>query len=193
MSDIPHYNQAPRRRAEFIRPPNTLKAKAGSGGLSEEILIKAQALLENNAVDFQPLAELYMTAMQRAIDTARDGLKNGNDEQLISGILYPAMQLKANGGMFHYSLITRFADRMIQFLEVIETLDHDVLDIIDAFHSTMRAIVMGKITGDGGRYGDELIEALNEACMRYFEKSTGAPKPIDYTYLNRNEDVPAEE
>ena len=53
--------------------PNTLKAKVGSGGLSEDILNKAQALLENNTVDFQPLAEMYLTALMKGIDIAKGG------------------------------------------------------------------------------------------------------------------------
>ncbi len=169
--DFPqHFNQEPRRRAEFIKPPNTLKAKVGSGGLGEDILNKAQALLESNAVDFQPLAGMYLENLMRGIESAR---KNADErygsEALIAAMLYPAMQLKANGGMFQYPLITRIADRLIQYLEVIIEPDLDALEIILAFHTTMRAVVSGKITGEGGRHGMELQTALNEACMRYFE------------------------
>ena len=41
-----HFNQPQKRQAEFFMPPNLLKEKAGSGGLSEDILLKAQKLLE---------------------------------------------------------------------------------------------------------------------------------------------------
>ena len=40
MSEDTHYNQPKRRDVEFINPPNTLKQKVGSGGLSDEILEK---------------------------------------------------------------------------------------------------------------------------------------------------------
>ena len=66
--DIQHYNQTPKRRAEFIKPLNTLKQKVGSGGLSEDILNKAQALLENNTVDFLPLAEMYLEGLMKGIE-----------------------------------------------------------------------------------------------------------------------------
>ena len=108
-----HYSQKPRRRAEFIKVPNTLKAKVGSGGLSEDILNKAQALLENNTVDFQPLAEMYLTALMKGIDIAKGGSFD-EAEYIISSMLYPAMQLKANGGMFHYPLVTKVADKLIR-------------------------------------------------------------------------------
>ncbi|QQG35459.1 MAG: hypothetical protein HYS17_07900 [Micavibrio aeruginosavorus] len=165
-----HFNQAPRRRAEIIKPPNTLKAKVGSGGISEAILNKAQALLENNIVDFMPLAEMYLQNLMRAIETAQTNSDKLDTETLIAGMIYPAVQLKANGGMFHYPLVTTMADRLIQYLEVIVEADMDALEIVLAFHTTIRAVIMGRIIGTGGRHGQELLAALNDACMRYFER-----------------------
>lgn len=166
-----HYNQEPRRKAEFVKPPNMLKVKVGSGGLSEQILEKAQALLENNSVDFQPLAEVYLGSMMRGIEQAHTAASGDDDvEATISGMLYPAMQLKANGSMFHYPLVTKIADRLVQFLEVVEEADINAVEIVLAFHTTIRAVIMGRITGTGGRHGEELLAALDEACMRYFEK-----------------------
>lgn len=189
MTDpIQHFQQSPRRKAEFIRPPNTLKAKVGSGGLNEVILAKAQALLENNSVDFLPLAEIYLASLLNGIHDARKEVLITDPEPLIAKIIYPAMQLKANGGMFHYPLVTKTADKLIQFLEVIENPDEDALDIVLAFHSTIRAITMGKITGDGGKYGVELMDALNEACLRYFDKHPHQRKDTDFDYIHKGDD-----
>lgn len=165
-----HYRQQQRRKAEFIRPPNTLKAKVGSGGLSDDILAKAQALLENNSVDFMPLAEMYLSSLMKGIDYARSHQEYADSEALISGMIYPSMQLKANGGMFHYPLVTKVADKLVQFLEVITQADEDALEIVMAFHTTIRAIVMGRVAGDGGRHGRELMDALESACLRYFDR-----------------------
>ena len=171
-----HYNQTPKRKAEFINPPNTLKAKVGAGGLSEGILNKAQELLENNTVDFLPLAEMYLGSLMKGIEAAKAGETSDDPEFVIASMLYPGMQLKANGGMFHYPLVTRIADKLIQFLEVVEGPDLEVVEIVLAFHTTLRAVVLGRITGDGGRHGAELLDALNDACVRYFEKNPDAPE-----------------
>jgi len=165
-----HFNQTPKRKAEFMHPPNTLKEKVGSGGISDDILDKAQALLENNTVDFMPLAEMYLAGLMKGIENAKDADPTDDTEFLISTMLYPAMQLKANGGMFHYQLVSDVADRLIQFLEVISEPDLEAVEIVLAFHTTIRAIIHGKITGDGGAHGHELLSALNKACIRYFEK-----------------------
>lgn len=171
-----HYNQTPKRKAEFIRPPNMLRMKVGTGGLSDAILDKAQQLLENNTVDFQPLAEMYLGSLMKGIDVAKNSDASKDPEYAIAAMLYPGMQLKANGGMFHYPLITNIADKLIQFLEVIEEPDIEAIEIVLAFHTTMRAVVLGRIAGDGGRHGRELMQALHDACMRYFEKN---PENID--------------
>jgi hypothetical protein len=174
-----HYNQKPKRKAEFIKPPNTLKAKVGSGGLAEEILEKAQKLLENNTVDFLPLGEMYLNSMMKGIEMAKDAGPDADDEYIIASMLYPGMQLKANGGMFHYPLVTKISDKLIQFLEVIEKPDIESVEIVMAFHTTIRAVVLGRITGLGGRHGDELIQALNDACVRYFDKYKKRPVLFD--------------
>lgn len=166
-----HYNQTPRRKAEFITPPNELKVKVGSGGLSEDILEKAQALLENNTVDFLPLAEMYLESLMKGIEHTKNAGPEEDKEYIISTMLYPAMQLKANGGMFHYQLVTNISDRLIQFLEVIEEPDIESVEIVLAFHTTIRAVIHGKITGDGGEHGEALLKALSEACVRYFDRN----------------------
>jgi hypothetical protein len=135
--------------------------------------LKAQALLENNAVDFQPLAEMYLSGLTGGIERARNPDPGESEEVLITGMLYPAMQLKANGGMFRNPLVTRIADKLIEFLEVIAAPDRDAVEIVLAFHMTMRAVLMGRVTGSGGSHGDELMQALDAACRRYFEHYPG--------------------
>lgn len=170
VTDIPHFNQPQKRNAEYIKPSNLIKAKVGDGGLADTILDRAQKLLETNSVDFGPLAEIYLTRMKEGIQRAEKAKKDEDIEYLIAGILYPCAQLKANGGMFHYPLVTRIAGRFVQFMEVIDSVDPASLEIAEAFHTTIKAVVSAKVKGDGGQYGDELVDALNGACMRYFEK-----------------------
>ncbi|PCJ96035.1 MAG: hypothetical protein COA45_11610 [Zetaproteobacteria bacterium] len=168
--DIKHYNQTPKRDATFIMPPNILKAKVGSGGLSAQVLKHAQKLLETHTEDFTPLADIYLSHMIKGIENAENIDEKDHTEELINTILLPCVQLKANGAMFHYQLITRIADRFVQFMEVVERLDSETLEIARAFHTTIKIVVAGKISGNGGSQGDRLVEELNNACMRYFEK-----------------------
>ena len=154
------------RKAELISPPNRLKEKVGSGGLDETIINKAQIMLENNTVDFQPIANMLIEVLDEAIHDAKSGNRNG--EEAIEALIYPAMQLKAQGGMFHYQLITEISNILVNFLEVITQIDKDVLDIVVGHRMAIRAVLSGKIKGDGGQTGKELRDALMDACNRYY-------------------------
>ena len=168
--DDKHYRQKPRRRAEFIKLPNLLKVKVGSGGLSEDILDKAQALLENNTVDFQPLGEMYLATLMKGIELAKNAGIKDDSEYVISSMLYPAMQLKANGGMFRYQLLSDVADIALQFLEAVDIGNDETYDVIKAHENTIKIILASKLKGDGGREGYALIKELDNACQRYFKK-----------------------
>jgi hypothetical protein len=52
-------------------------------------------------------------------------------------------------------------------------MEKDAIDIVLAFHTTMRAVLMGCVIGSGGKHGDELMQALEAACLRYFEHYPG--------------------
>lgn len=175
--DVKHFNQKPKRQAKFITPPNILKAKVGSGGLNEAIIERAQEVLENHTVDFAPLADIYLKQMKEGIDAAVDLGKPTTSENVIGKILMPCVQLKANGSMFHYPLVTRIADRFVQFMEVVERLDSETLDLAKAFLTALKIVISGKIKSDGADQGNALVEELNNACMRYFEKHKQALQP----------------
>ena len=168
--DADHFNQKPRRKAAFVKPLNALRDKIGYGGLNEERLDKAESVLENNAIDFVPMADRYLT----------DLMGGENGEALIAGLLSPAMELKSNGGMFGYPLVTRLADRLIHFLEVIVAPDKDALDVVQAFHTTMRSVLTCRITGSRGQYGDALIQPLDASCRDYFARYPDSPDGEDH-------------
>lgn len=168
--DVKHYNQKPRRKAKFFSPPNVIKAKAGSGGLSDAILNRAQDLLENHTAVFEPLADIYIKQMNEGIEEALALGEPTDSEVVIEKIIMPCVQLKANGTMFHYPLVTRIADRFVQFMEVVERLNEETLDIANAFLTALSVVVHGKIKTDGADHGEALVAELNNACMRYFEK-----------------------
>ena len=169
MSDK-HYNQKPLRDAEFIRPPNILKAKVGTGGISDQVLNRTQQLLESQATDFTPLGEMYLGRMREGLDYAKENTDESLCENAIARVLFPCVQLKANGAMFHFPLVTNISERFVQFMEVVERLDEDTIEIAEAFYTTLKLVIAGKVKGDGGEQGHALVEELNYACLRYFEK-----------------------
>lgn len=159
-----------KKKAQFIMPPNILKAKVGSGGLSPEILARAQKIFEDYTRDFEPVGEIYMQALLNGIQDAQIGFSDDTNETIIARILYPVIQIKANAGMFDYPLIAKIASKMMIFLEHVKDINADMLDICMAFYNAMNGVLIRKKRGHTGAYGDVLIKELTDACHRYFEK-----------------------
>ncbi|PZP53441.1 MAG: hypothetical protein DI586_11050 [Micavibrio aeruginosavorus] len=170
QKDIEHFNKAPVRQAKFITPPNALKQKIGSGGVSDDVISQAQGLLDNNKFDFKPDGEEILNNMLMAMTKARRETSLDNTEDHIVGIMFQAMLLKTNGGMFHYDIVTKIADKLVQFLEVIEQIREPELQIVEAYYTTLRAVFISEMKGPVDAKGQQLYAALVDACTRYFEK-----------------------
>lgn len=157
-----------KKKVRYIKPPNILKKKVGSGGVDEKILDKTQLYLEAVDLDFAPYALQFLETMRLQITRARQ-----SQEDFIvlrEALIMPVMQLKANGGMFRYPLLSDVADIALQFLDDITDINPDTLDVLDAHHNTILVIMKNGLKGHGGVNGKALVEELERACERYFAK-----------------------
>jgi len=152
-------------RAELISPQKKLKEKAGSGGLDRKIIAKAQTQLESNTIDFKPIGLHLIRVIDEAIRDIKSGKLQG--KPAITRLLYPAMELKAQGTMFHYPLVTDISNTLINFLETVTEANDDVIDLVVGFKMAGQAILSKSLTGDGGAVGKELRTALTDAYTRF--------------------------
>lgn len=172
MTDAPVFaNEQKVRQAEFIMPPNKLKQKAGSGGLDESILQKAEESLQKNDVDFQPIAEEFLQQIDAYLKEISEGTLTG--EPAIEAIIYPAMQLKAQGTMFHFPIATDIANILVNFLETVITMDEKVAEIILAHRRSLTAVLQGKMRDPADPKGAALKTALLETCTKYYKTRRG--------------------
>lgn len=158
----------------IITPRHTLREKLGYGGIDPAVLVRAQELIEETTVDFEPYAKAFLDRLEKEIQIVRG--KQTRNQADIHAITRPVMELKANGGMFRYTLITEIADILLNFLESLSVLNDDALDVVGIHTKTLTAIISGKLTGDGGREGRKLANELDGACQRYMKKYQGNGK-----------------
>jgi len=157
------------KKPQFIQPPNILKKKAGIGGLPEDILKKAQAVLDNFESDFRPEAQTLLKTLSLALKKAESCLTTGEIFQK-DQLIFPIMQLKANGGMFKFNLLSDVADICLQFMESLEHYNQDACDVIRIHENTIHVIISRNLKGTGGEEGYILVQELHKACLRYFKK-----------------------
>jgi len=153
---------------KFITPPNKLKKKVGGGGVPKDRIEKAQDHIVNNTVNFVPQAQEFISEVTKLCKDAQNANTTITQDQLAK----PIMNLKANGGMFQYDLITDVADICLTFTEEIETINPDAINVITAHVNTIQIIIKNDMKGNGGPEGKLLIKELQKACNRYFKKHT---------------------
>lgn len=153
---------------KVIKADTLLQSKIGSGPLDAATVARCQDVIDSNNYDFAPLARDYLQTLRDAITEIRDNAIS--TEAAVQKLTEPVMQLKAHAAMFRYALIGNMANIMLSFLEAIKSVDEDVIQIIEAHHQTLTAIVAKKMEGDGGTYGRQLEDELKSACKRYFSK-----------------------
>lgn len=119
--------------------------------------------------DFRPFASALATNLNQATNDAIEKIsqnKGFNKEKMV----LPIMQIKANGSMFKYDLLTDVADICLQFMESINDYNTEAIDIIKAHENAIQTIIKNNLKGDGGKEGYTLIQELHKACTRYFKK-----------------------
>lgn len=156
------------RKVRFINPPNKLKLKVGTGGIDESVLDKSQNFINTVKLDFIPYAKEFLAEFSKHAKAAKN--KNSDTEEAKNKIISPVMQLKANGGMFQYQMVSDVADIALQFLEALDEINDDAYDVLLAHENTIKIIIANDLKGDGGKEGYALVKELDQACKRYFSK-----------------------
>ncbi|HEU4839127.1 MAG TPA: hypothetical protein VFS88_06935 [Micavibrio sp.] len=158
-------------KGKIIKANYRLQHKVGAGPLDPRTVLKSQLVIDNNTVDFVPIGLAILTKMQEAAELGKDPAASAKD--IKAAITAAVMELKAHAALFHYSLIGDLANVMLNFLEAIQSIDNDVLDIINAHHDTLHMIIVRQIRGGGGDAGRALVTELQQACDRYYNKKFG--------------------
>jgi len=157
-----------KKEVKYYTPPNVLRQKVGTGGIEPNVIKMAEEFISSNDMDFTPYAMDILAKLAEAIKVAQTKDKSGRD--VIDTITGPIMELKANGAMFRYFLVSEIANVMLNFLENIAELNDDAFDIINVHQRTLGAILKSRLHGDGGREGKALAQELYDACNRYRKK-----------------------
>ena len=155
--------------AQFIRPPNTLKAKVGSGfgAISADAVAKAEQALASMAVQFGQWLNDEIEKLEAAQNAIRD---QGRTPETLENLYFRAHDLKGLGSTYQYPLVTRLAGSLCRLIDDTEKRLQAPPLLLDAHIDAIRAVVRDQIQTDEHPVGRTLAETL-EARVAEHQRS----------------------
>ncbi|NVJ97585.1 MAG: Hpt domain-containing protein [Alphaproteobacteria bacterium] len=154
----------------FYRFKNRLKEKTaglapGKVSISAEALEAAEKALEKMAEDYPDWVSGLIVKLQEQHGRCVDTPEKRRD--CFEAINHIAHDMKGQGGTFGYPLITTIADSLYGFTYSREGITDNQVELVKAHLDAMRAVIRGRVSGNGGEIGEKLIEGLNQAIAKY--------------------------
>ena len=116
--------------------------------------------------DYGDWMERYLTAATEAQQALQAG--TGDPDQYLAKINEVAHELRGQGGIFDYPLITDVGKSLYKATKPTgHPPTKDRIKLIGAHIDTIRTVFKNKIVGDGGEIGNALLKEIEEAVRRY--------------------------
>lgn len=152
--------------SKLVMPKNTLKEKVGNGGFKNEDLLRAQTAIDENDVDFKPIADKYLGLIRVGLED----YKNNNAHDLYSILLDQLMQLRAQGSLFRYPSITAISDTVVDLLDSIKKVDGTIIEIVQAYEQSTKILMAHNIKSSDDKTCVALVKELAKVCQKYKDK-----------------------
>ena len=149
---------------KVVTPPNTVKEKIGAGGFDPDNVKKAEKTMAEEKPNFEDVAESDIKIIEEAIREGKAGHKK--PEQVIREVNAAAFELKANGGMYDYPLVTDVATSLFQLTDMAEDVDESVFEVLTLHYQAIRAAMALRGKADKPEDAKALIKGLMAASNK---------------------------
>ncbi|HYH39412.1 MAG TPA: response regulator [Azospirillum sp.] len=156
----------------YFELPNRLGAKVGVGprdpvpALPESVLEAAEAEIQSRAGDYATWIAAEVEEMARRID--RLGAGSRHVAGLVADINRSAHEMRGQGGIFGYPLITQVAKSLYEATGGgLKSVTPNEQLLFKAHVDAIRAVMHGRVSGDGGTTGQQLLASLEVAKKKY--------------------------
>lgn len=160
-------NTGSKKARSIMKATRMLQARVGAGKIKPEKIDKAQSRVEaiRGRMDLKPFADEHMAD----IKTCMERLKAGDSAADVTDeIARSIMKFKGNIGIFSDGPFISLAILMLNWVESVETIDSDVMDVLQGYYVTLDQIFSGKLKDK--KMIEIIIKEMESACQRYFSK-----------------------
>jgi CheY-like chemotaxis protein len=154
-----------------FRIPRTLKSKLDGGGSPDDppfdpdLISAAGDKIAEMQGDYADWVAESIESMIQAHHRAVEEPEKGNVH--LATIRDIAHELRGQGGIFGYPLMTRFGKSLYDVTGEGTNLSPALLDLIDAHIDLIKVVSRQKVKGDGGDVGEQLMQSLTEAKKKF--------------------------
>ena len=147
--------------SEIITPPTNLQnkvEKGGPGAVDLDAIARAEEVIANLAGDYINWAKEDLVKLEAAYDKLKKG--EGEQKELLLGVFNIAHDMKGQGGSFDYELMTAVGDKLCRLVEKLDKIGPKEVEKIRIYVDAMQVIIGHKLSGDGGKEGQQLLMGL---------------------------------
>ena len=155
------------QKPQIINPPNRLKSKVATGGpgaVDAARLKRAEAVIEKMTSDYLDWVEHDLSSLEANVAGLKPGAPDA--QQRVDDIYRTAHDIKGQGGSFGYDLMTEIGALMCRFIEHLDTPTVEDVELMDLCVKSMRAVITGRLSGDGGQGGRMVLKGLSRVAEK---------------------------
>ena len=174
----PQGGKKPKPKVRYIRLRNKLQSKVGGakrgegGTISPEVLEKALAEMKKAEDEYPEWVKKTLLELVEELNSAK-AKPEAERTKHFKRVGAIAHELKGQGGTFGYPLVSAIGKSLNDFTQRDVLVTNNHLEILKAHIDTMRAVINGHVSGDGGAIGKELIVSLERAIAKYGDTAAG--------------------
>jgi len=161
-------------RAVYFRPANRLRDKLGPNALRGQIdfdplvIQAAEERIHEMVGDYAVWVKNYLATLGRSYKALCS--RQDDPKQHLLTINQIAHELRGQGGIFDYPLLTSFGKSLYQAtLDSRGKITDNRLKLIEAHIDALRVVFNKRVRGNGGKIGADLLKDIEQAVNKYSE------------------------
>ena len=164
--------QKSKKKVWIFKMPKALKSKLSTGHTGKDEPAFDPALIEAAEAKVSDMEGDYADWVSESIDSLVQAHHRAiedfdNAEGHLAEINRVAHELRGQGGIFGYPLMTKFGKSLYDVSGEDTEITAPLLDLVSAHIDLIKVVMAQKIKGDGGAIGKELLASLNEANRKH--------------------------
>ncbi len=173
--------QNSKKKVWIFKMPRSLKNKLATGSTDKnepafdpKMIAAAEKKVADMEGDYSDWVSSSIEELVQAHHRSIEDIENAED--CLVSINRISHELRGQGGIFGYPLITKFGKSLYDCSGERTEITPPLLDLIKAHIDLIKVVMTQKIKGDGGKIGKDLLVNLNEANKKHAAHSKDIKK-----------------